>query len=317
MEKEINCYYIGKTLNDELRYKSSSGGIGSSIIQFLLSQPEYSTSMTFIYKKENYSYEPSFIYSFDDYNNIGSIYQDTDTIGFIRKNIEKIRGDIIVTCMPCQVKAIRSILNRNNINSFIISLCCSGQTTVEGTWYYYKLLGIKKEDVESIQYRGNGWPSGIQIKLKNGRYIKRGNWTYPWTLMHNSLLFRPKRCLSCPFKTTVDADVNLADPWLKEYESDRIGHSIVITNSSKASSIIKIMQQQKIIECLKIDENTYIRSQKGTINEKKLHKDRQSFNEAISWLSSSQLYMRIVKFHPFLMKIHCRFILKIIKKICI
>ena len=58
---------------------------------------------------------------------------------------------------------------RNNINNFIISFCCSGQTTLEGTWLCYRYMGIDKSQVINMQYRGNGWPSGIQIELFDGK----------------------------------------------------------------------------------------------------------------------------------------------------
>ena len=65
------------------------------------------------------------------------------------------------------------MLDRNNINNFIISFCCSGQTTLEGTWLCYRYMGIDKSQVINMQYRGNGWPSGIQIELFDGKkYIK-------------------------------------------------------------------------------------------------------------------------------------------------
>ena len=49
------AYYIGYSTDDLIRYKASSGGIGTSIIKYLLSTSEYDTSMTFVYDKEKYS----------------------------------------------------------------------------------------------------------------------------------------------------------------------------------------------------------------------------------------------------------------------
>ena len=45
------AYYIGYSTDDLIRYKASSGGIGTSIIKYLLSTSEYDTSMTFVYDK--------------------------------------------------------------------------------------------------------------------------------------------------------------------------------------------------------------------------------------------------------------------------
>ena len=305
-------YYIGCSTDKDIRFKSSSGGVGTTIIKFLLSQPDYGTSMTFVFNSDQCVYEPRLIYSFDEYNNCGSVYQDTDTIGFIKDNLERIKGGIVVTCMPCQVRAIRSILDSHSINSFIISLCCSGQTTKEGTWLYYKYLGISKDDVARLQYRGNGWPSGIQITLKDGSVIKKDNWTYPWTIIHQSLLFRPRRCLFCTYKTVPYSDVNLADPWLKEYEdNDIIGNSCVIVNSDKGKNVFDALLSQNLVCCKKIEESTYVKSQKGTIEGKSKIGERKRFFQFIAKLSTSDIYKKIVTYSPKTLKRHNLFVSKI------
>ncbi|MBV3388658.1 Coenzyme F420 hydrogenase/dehydrogenase, beta subunit C-terminal domain [Segatella copri] len=304
-------FYIGHAVSENIRYKSSSGGIGTALIKYLMQTGKYGTCLTFKFNEITSKYEPLMIHSFEDYNICGSIYQDTDTVKFVRDNLAEIKSGIIITCLPCQVGVIRHILNQHNIKSFIISFCCSGQMKVQGTWCYYKFLGIKKKSVVNLQYRGNGWPSGIQITLKNGTIIKRKNWSYPWNLIHQSLLFRPKRCLSCSFKTVSICDVSLADPWLKEYETDTIGNTLVIVNSIQGAMVIENMMYNNNISCVTSDEETYIRSQKGTIESKKENKNRLRYNKMISVLASSPTYMFIVTIHPLLMKLHNRLMSKI------
>ena len=47
--------------------------------------------------------------------------------------------------------------------------------------------------------------------------------------MHQSKLFRPKRCLMCKEDISYKADVSLADPWLGKYKiSDKIGHTMLL-----------------------------------------------------------------------------------------
>lgn len=300
-------YYIGYANDEKLRYEASSGGVGSVLIKYLLQNGYYGTAMTFVFNKDECKYEPKLIYVYEDYNNCGSVYQDTDTIGFIKSSINDIHNGIIVTCMPCQVRAIKSILGRNNIKHFIISLCCSGQTTLQGTWCYYRLLGINKEEVINIQYRGNGWPSGIQIKLKNGDVIKRDNYTYPWTLMHESLLFRPKRCLSCTIKTSPDADVSLADPWLKEYiENDKVGNTVVICND-KGDSVIREMVVKSLLDIKEVNECTYVESQKGTVLTKSRSNQHKRYNMIVAKMGKDgSFYKSMVVSSASLLKIHIK-----------
>lgn len=310
-------YYIGYSIDPDIRFHSSSGGIGSALIKYLLESDEYGTAMTFYFNKERCQYDIKLIYDFSCYNNCGSIYQDTDTITFIRENISNIRNGIIVTCMPCQVKPIRSLLNRNKIKHFIISLCCSGQTTVQGTMYYYKLLGIHKKDVKCIRYRGNGWPSGIQIELNSGEIIRKKNYTYPWTIMHESLLFRPKRCLSCTIKTSSHADISLADPWLKEYiKNDKLGNTVVISNEA-GNVIITKMTNTNLLWLNEIDEETYIKSQLGTIKTKSTANKYKKFNRIIARMGrDDSWYKRIFTSSIIMMKLHFKILglLKLILK---
>ncbi len=308
-------YYIGYSCDNTIRYIGSSGGIGTALIKYLLETKAYGTAMTFKFNTEECQYYPQLIYDYSDYNNCGSIYQDTDNIGFIKNNLKNIKNGIIVTCMPCQVSPIKNILDRNNIKHFIISLCCSGQTTVEGTWYYYKLLGVDKCDVVSIRYRGEGWPSGIRIELKNGDVIKKDNWTYPWTLMHESLLFRPKRCIYCTVKTSPKADVSLADPWLKEYIiNDRIGNTVALCNEC-GNRILKEMQLKNLVHLLNKDERDYIESQLGTIEIKSRSNQHKLYNKiVVKMLKKDGLYKNVVTSLVVLMKIHI-IILGILKKL--
>ena len=137
-------YFIGHVKDHEHRYKASSGGIGTMLQKYLLSTGQYGTSITFQFNTEKCMYEAQLIHSAEDVNVCGSIYQDINIAQFVHNHIEEITKRIVVSCPPCQVAVIRNLLNRKNIPCFIISFCCSGQTTIEGTWKYYELLGIKK-----------------------------------------------------------------------------------------------------------------------------------------------------------------------------
>lgn len=259
-------YYIGYTINEQERYRASSGGIGSALLRYLLSLPEFNTSITFVFNQRTCRYEAKLIHSINEINLCGSIYQDIDLPRFISEHINEIKGGMVVSCMPCQVSAIRSKLNKAKIPHFIISLVCSGQTTIEGTWCYYKFLGINKKKVVNMQYRGNGWPSGIQIWLKDGQKIYRDNYTEPWVTIHRSNLFRPKRCFFCKRDTNYNADISLADPWLKGYkENDKIGHTLFIVHSDKGQHIIKDMYDKGIIFYKESDYATYCTAQKPNI----------------------------------------------------
>ncbi len=302
-----NEYYIGFSKNEDDRFKASSGGVGTAIMRHLLSQPEYGTGLTFIFDKSLCMYVPKLIFSEKDINVCGSVYQDIDLIRFIKENVDKIKDGIILSCGPCQVSPIRAILNRNGIRNFIISYCCSGQTTVEGTWCYYKLLGIDKKDVLNIQYRGNGWPSGIQIWLKDGSVVKRDNWTEPWVSIHKSNLFKPQRCLFCKQDLGKSADINLADPWLEKYKlNEKKGATLCILCSEKGERIFKNMVISNEIEVIPSDYIEYAIAEKPNVHKELILNSERLYKKRIAKLVGNKFYRMLASKNQKTIKWHIR-----------
>lgn len=307
-----NEYYIGFSKRGEDRFRASSGGIGTAVIRHLLSLPEYGTSITFYFDTELCKYVPKLIFSEKDINVCGSVYQDIDLIRFVRDNIDNIRNGIVLTCAPCQVASIRSMLNRKRIKNFVISYCCSGQTTIEGTWCYYKFLGIDKESVQNMQYRGNGWPSGIQIWLKDGSVIKKDNWTEPWISIHQSNLFKPQRCLFCKLDMGHNADINIADPWLEKYKkNEKIGATLCVVSSEYGKQVFNDLLQLKKIDVTSSTYGEYSVAESPNIHKEIVLQREKKFKKRLSKLVDVKIYrwwatrnqrnmMMAIKFHNFI-----------------
>jgi len=308
-------FFIGHSNDKDIRLKSSSGGIGTTLIKYLLSTGNYGTTLTLIFNKQICAFEPHIIHDFSEYNNCGSVYQDINITEFIKDNLGYIRGGMVVTCPPCQVNAIRNILNRNNIRSFIISFSCSGQTSLEGTWCYYRLLGIKKEDVESIQYRGNGWPSGIQIILNNGKKEYKSNWAEPWKTMHSSKLFRPARCFYCKRDSSYDSDVSLADPWLSKYiNTETIGKSLILLNTPNGILAFQKLREEGLVDCISSTFEDYSIAQKPNLEkEQRLRAQKKSLKYELK-VRNNWVYFKLVTYSLLTMRLHIR-LMKLLEKI--
>ena len=279
-------YYIGHVCDVEHRHRASSGGIGTMLQKYMLSTGQYGTSITFQYNVKRCMYEAKLIHTAEEVNICGSIYQDINIAQFVRDHIKEISNGIVVSCPPCQVTAIRNLLHRENIPCFIISFCCSGQTTIEGTWKYYELLGIRKEDVVNMQYRGNGWPSGIQVWLKDGTNVFHGNYTEPWKTLHASRLYRPKRCFFCTSDTNYKSDISLADPWLPDYLSnDKIGSTLFLINTSRGQEAINALSSQKLIEYESTDFNSYYSAQRPNVEKRNILLYQKTWQKKLNLLA--------------------------------
>lgn len=279
-------YFIGHVKDHEHRYKASSGGIGTMLQKYLLSTGQYGTSITFQFNAEKCMYETKIIHSAEEVNICGSIYQDINIAYFVRDHIKEIANGIVVSCPPCQVTAIRNMLNKEGIPCFIISFCCSGQTTIEGTWKYYELVGIKKEDVVNMQYRGHGWPSGIQIWLKDGKRVYKDNWTQPWDTLYSTYFYKPKRCRHCTIDTSYTSDISLADPWLKDYlDKDDIGNTLFLINTEKGQEAISLLSQKGQILYKQTDFNCFYTAQRPNIEKRNIRLQQNTKFELLAKLA--------------------------------
>lgn len=312
---KIREYYIGHAVNQDIRYQSSSGGIGTILTYHLLSSPEYGTSITFYFDKEKCMYLPQLIYSINEINITGSLYQDINIFDFIKKNIFKIKDGIVLTCPPCQVLAIRKLLDKNGIKNFILSFSCSGQVTIEGTWNFYRFIGIKKSDIINMRYRGNGWPSGIQIWTRDGKEIKFNNYSEPWKSMHQSFIFQPKRCFYCKCDSSNDADVTLADPWLEEYlNKDKIGNTMFKANSQIGIKILEELYENKKIEYVVSSYDEYSIAQRPNILKERNIQKYNNYNKLLIFFIKNKYYNKWVRSSLSHIKIHNHFF-NIIKRL--
>ena len=302
-------YYIGHVVDSVHRHKASSGGIGTMLQKYLLSTGQYGTSITFKFNAKKCMYDPILIHSAEEVNICGSIYQDIDIARFIHAHRGDITNGIVVSCPPCQVSAIRNMLQKESVPCFIISFCCSGQTTIEGTWKYYELLGINKDDVVNMQYRGTGWPSGIQIWLKDGTQIFRENYTEPWKTIYSSRLYQPKRCFYCVFDTSRTADVSLADPWLEEYKQrDKEGNTLFLINTAFGLMAINQLQSSALLSFDKVTSEVYGTAQRNNLSKyDRVHNQKKHLQRVVKLINNSLIHDLFTR-NIFLMRLFSKFL---------
>lgn len=301
-------YYTGYSLSQNDRYNASSGGVGTCIVKHLLSSG-FDCGISFEFDKDKCRYIPKLIHSSSEYNVCGSIYHDIDIVGFLKDNITSIKNSIVVTCMPCQIKAVRRILADNHKRGFIISFSCSGQMTIEGTWKYLNLLGVNKKDVNHIRYRGKGWPGGITVETKDGQRKFYPNYSEPWTLLHQSRLYSPSRCLFCKYDSGRDADISIADPWIPEYlYKDNIGTSLVSVFTEDGLQTINSMVCDNELHLEETIYQVYERAQKNNLNKRHYVEQSLDFLKFLSKLILNHRYHTIASKNIYTIKVHLVFI---------
>jgi coenzyme F420-reducing hydrogenase beta subunit len=210
---------------------------------------------------------------------------------FLKDNINQVKSPILISCLPCQVVPIKRLLVNNGIENIIVSLICSNQLEKEATYYFLEKNNIDVNKITDFRYRGNGWPSGIQIKTDEKEYFFHNN-TSKWIDVFHSQIFNLNRCLSCKDTFGLSADFSIADPWLKRYvENDKIGSSIVISHTNKAEVVISNMIEEKALDVIELlTEEEVIVSQKGTVQKKYILIKYKKFFKLLIKLFRTNIY---------------------------
>lgn len=184
-------------------------------------------------------------------------------------------------------------------------MTCSSQQSIEATEYLLKRIHIDRKDVTNIQYRGNGWPSGITIMLRSGEEKFVSNNFSIWTKIFHSRLFIMPRCFRCNDTLNLNADITLADPWLKDIlSSETIGQTLIFENV--CSDILIRACQLNYIQLQYINERTAVSSQQGTINRKEKYRNKLITRKILLFVNKNSIYKSVVKSIPFLFELHCK-----------
>lgn len=302
--------YIGYSNDPVIRYKATSGGVGSSIVKYLFEQKLIDYALSYRFNQEDLKYYPCLVTSFDDYNISGSIYQEFDMVSFYRQKLsESLSGKrIVLFTLPCQTPLVKSLAKKYAINVYIIGLTCSSQQDYKATEYLFKRININTKDISFYQYRGNGWPSGIQISLNDSSEKYVPNNGSIWTKIFHSRLFIQKRCFKCQDTLNRNSDIVLADPWLKEYcSSESIGKTIFSPYTSKGQEVVSDCLKLNHLSAEIIEDEKLTMSQKSTIERKLSYKKSPKYRNLLIYIVKNSLYRFFVLHSNVLFNAHIKF----------
>jgi coenzyme F420 hydrogenase subunit beta len=269
--------YLAHAADSQIRYNSASGGMVTSLLLFALGQGLIDGALVTRMKKDSPLEPESFIARTreDILQASGSRYCPVPANIAIQEILEK-DGKYAVVGLPCHISGIRkaeavSPILRERI-SLHLGIFCSHTATFRGTEFLLRKLGIRKEEVAEISYRGGGWPGGVTIKLKNGgaRFIP--NQGSLWNTIFSGFFFTPSGCLSCNDVTNELSDVSFGDPWLPEImATEKTGRSVVISRSEQGEAVLHAASSKGAIELSALDAKDAIRSQRLFLHFKKVN----------------------------------------------
>ncbi len=248
--------YAAMAENEEIRYKSSSGGLFSLFAEEVLNKGGVVCGAAY---NENFLVEHIIIDKSEDLDKLrGSKYLQSDTRKVyqeIQKTIESGRPALFCGC-PCQVGALNTFLGKSFENLLSIDLMCHGGPA---PLLFKKYLSetYPGRELAHFSFRDKkvfGWSTEANAYFTDGtsEHVRRTQDDYYRAFL--PCISVRKSCGKCPFSTLPrQGDVTLADFWgvnkLNKNFDDGKGTSIVIINNNNGYKYYKLLTKK-----LKINE---------------------------------------------------------------
>ncbi|OQX21929.1 MAG: hypothetical protein BWK75_02045 [Candidatus Altiarchaeales archaeon A3] len=245
-------FYTGHSTDENLRFEASSGGVVTQLLVTVLEKGIIDGALVTRMKKDDPLISEPFIARTKDeiISAMSSKYCPVPANVMLKEIIKSKKNEkFAVVGLPCHIIGIRKaeMINKKLQEKIVlfIGIFCTCNISFFGTDFILKYKGVKKENVKSIRYRGNGWPGCMQIEKNNGRNI---------ILPHFSVLyfgaifpcFTNINCKKCNDHISFFSDISIGDPW--GIKKDPKGSSLLISRTVFGEQIIKISSNLNHIE---------------------------------------------------------------------
>ena len=112
-------------------------------------------------------------------------------------------------------------------------------------------------ELESVRYRGNGWPGMARVTPKAGDAHEE-SYAASWGELQKH---RQWRCYVCPDHTGEFADIAVGDPWYREISADEPGQSLILARTEKGREYLRRAVEAGYLEVKARDAATVVTSQ--------------------------------------------------------
>jgi coenzyme F420 hydrogenase subunit beta len=265
-----NCY-SGNSTNYDIRYNSSSGGLVTQTLIFALEEGIIDGAIVTRMNKENPLEPEPFIARTKEeiIEASGSKYCPVP-LNIVLENVLKTEGKFAIVGLPCHIDGLRKAeqVNKKLRQKIVLRLgiFCNHSPNFYATKTLLRKLNIKENDVNKINYRGEGYPG--KLNILSGKNKMNLVQLTSWRLI-GSHFFYPNRCLCCSNGVCELADISFGDAWLPEMSEEKIGISILISKTEFGDKLLRKMESKNSIRLNQLDVRKVVQSQEGMLYVKK------------------------------------------------
>ncbi len=231
----------GNAIDHELRYRASSGGILSALALYCLEQEHMNFILHTGMDPSNPLLNKTVVSKTkaDLLKRAGSRYAPSSPCDSLHI-IENSDTPCVFIGKPCDVAALSSLrkirpkLDKNL--GLVLTFFCAGTPSTQGTIDLLKQLHVQPDDIDTLAYRGNGWPGLFKVSSKKHTSEKSLTYEKSWSFLEK---YRSFRCKLCPDSLGEFADIASGDAWhIYKKDIPNPGMSLVLVRSKRGKEIL-------------------------------------------------------------------------------
>lgn len=246
-DNPFNHVYAGWHKQEEIRLKSTSGGIFSALAEYVLSQNgvvfgvRYNEKFEIIHDfTENEAGLETFRFSKYAESKLGESYKQV-------RDFLNVKRMVLFSGTPCQVAGLKRFLNKDDSLLITVDLICHGVTSPL-LWKHY-LTYIHHADRRHItkvimRSKAKGWHNGcMSIDFSDSKNYLQTICKDSYRLIFDSTVALRKSCYHCIFASNHrEGDFTIGDYWGIEREHPNLdsesGISVILSHSKRADEIL-------------------------------------------------------------------------------
>ncbi len=242
---DFNQEFYDVRANDEIRMKSSSGGMFTLIADYVFENNGFVCGAS--WRKDWLGVEHIIIDDKKDLDKLRYSKYMESSLGNIFSEIKKLLNDkklVLFSGTPCQVSALNFYLGRDYENLITVDFLCNS-VVPQKVWRKYLFEKIKDtNEIEYISFRDKNIFGcvcvGLYIKFADGEeYLQKDNDIYMKAFLNHTSV--KEECLHCKYRRFERVgDITIGDYWsMVAKEKEDKGISLVKISSAKGSEVFE------------------------------------------------------------------------------
>ena len=284
--------------SDEIRMKSSSGGVFTLLAEYVLDKGGYVCGAAY---DKDWTVHHIIINKKEDLDKVRKSKYMQSRIENCYIEIKKLLDEdkyVLFGGTPCQVAGLNKYLNKEYEKLITIDVVCHG---VPSPKVFKKFLkennpDVKIKEVDFREKEVKGWVSHTVIRYENGEVYRKAHDECPYFRGFLGNFFENKSCADCLFnKFPRQGDFTLGDFWrIREYNknfTDKKGTGVVLLNTSKAENIFQEIKTSLKL-CKTVPMDFTLKSNPNINCSFKHNKNRDKFFEYLQKYSYVEAFKR-------------------------